>query len=367
LKLNRQMRQGHAGRPARASRRGSREGGYVLLTLLLMVTVIALTLATILPDQIFELKRDREREMVHRGVQYTRAIQAYYRKFGRYPVRLEDLENTNNLRYLRKRYKDPENKNQDFKLLHFGEVHLSLSGGFGGGTIPGATPAGSAGLGGSGGSSSGFGGSGLGNSGFGNSGLGGSGVNSSGGLSQSSSFGGSSSGVFGSNSSSQTASQGTSPTATSDSSQISAQSGGSASDQVSPQGGSDLSKSTQQVFGGGPIIGVASYSKATTIREYNHKKKYNEWQFVYDPAADRGGLITTPYQIGLPSFGIQNQPSQTGQPGQPGTSASSPFGSGSFGSGSFGSSSFGTNSNSTPNSNLSNPGTPPPANPPQQQ
>ena len=49
-------------------------------------------------------------------------------------------------------------------------------------------------------------------------------------------------------------------------------------------------------FGGGPIVGVVSASKKDTIREFNHKKKYNEWQFIYDPATDRGGLLMTPNQ-----------------------------------------------------------------------
>ena len=66
-----------------------------------------------LPSITFDIKRDREEEMIHRGVQYSRAIRAYYKKFGRYPTKIEDLENTNNLRFLRKRYKDPMNcKNQ---------------------------------------------------------------------------------------------------------------------------------------------------------------------------------------------------------------------------------------------------------------
>ena len=40
-------------------------------------------------------------------------------------------------------------------------------------------------------------------------------------------------------------------------------------------------------------------SKDRTIREYDNKKKYDEWQFVYDPTFDRGFLITTPYQPSL--------------------------------------------------------------------
>ena len=43
-------------------------------------------------------------------------------------------------------------------------------------------------------------------------------------------------------------------------------------------------------------MGVASISKAQSIREFNHKNHYDKWQFIYDPTMDRGGLITTPAQ-----------------------------------------------------------------------
>src|SRR6202035_5160277 len=115
------------------------EDGYILLALLLIVAMMAIAAAIVVPKVAFEIKRDREEEMIHRGVQYSRAIRAYYKKFGRYPTKIEDLESANNLRFLRKRYKDPVT-GQDFKLLHFGEVKLTLSGGIGGGSIPGATP-----------------------------------------------------------------------------------------------------------------------------------------------------------------------------------------------------------------------------------
>src|SRR4029077_11224823 len=125
-------------------RRRQAEDGYILLTLMLVVALMAIfTLAVTIPIK-FEIQRDQEQEMIHRGVQYTRAIRAYYKKFGRYPTRLEDLDNTNNLRFLRKRYKDPIT-GQDFRLLPFGEQGVTLAGGIAGGSIPGASPAGSPG------------------------------------------------------------------------------------------------------------------------------------------------------------------------------------------------------------------------------
>src|ERR1700689_1832511 len=101
---------------ARSSPRRLRRGeeGYILLTLLLIVALMAIVATGVLTEIKFEIQRDRELEMIHRGVQYSRAIRSYYKKFGRYPTKLEDLESTNNQRFLRKRYKDPIT-GKDFK------------------------------------------------------------------------------------------------------------------------------------------------------------------------------------------------------------------------------------------------------------
>jgi hypothetical protein len=89
----------------------------------------------------------------------------------------------------------------------------------------------------------------------------------------------------------------------------------------SPAGGIGSAQLSSAVFGGGPIVGVASISKATTIREFNHKNRYNQWQFIYDPTMDRGGLITTPAQPALQSAApLQQQNSSS--PNPPGTQGS---------------------------------------------
>ena len=336
-------------RPRRFRRR---EEGYVLLTLLLTVTLMTIAAMAVLPDMIFQLKRDQEQEMIHRGVQYTRAIRNYYRKLGRYPTSLSDLDNTNNLRFLRKHYKDPLT-GKDFKLLRYGDPGLQLGVSFGGGAIPGATPAGAAmnassgsAFGNSNGSS--FGSS-FGNSSFGGSSFGNNGVNSSGVFSQSSSFGGNTNNSVGQSSNSQNSS-----TPGTDSSSGTSSTGPTSSE--GDQGnGQDATNSNQKVFGGGPIVGVASISKNKTIRIYNKKTKYNEWQFIYIPIADRGGLITTPYQT--PTQNFAGQSLQNGQNGSQSGSSNSPFsnsGGSSFGqSPGLGGSSFGQSSGFGNNSNSS--------------
>ena len=77
----------------------------------------------------------------HRGTAYMRAIQHFYKKFNRYPARVEELENTNNVRFLRRRYTDPMNfdkatgKEKDFKFLHQQDISLNN-----GPVLPGQTP-----------------------------------------------------------------------------------------------------------------------------------------------------------------------------------------------------------------------------------
>ncbi|HVI10640.1 MAG TPA: type II secretion system protein, partial [Candidatus Binatia bacterium] len=78
------------------ARPSPQEDGYVLLTLLLVVALMGILVLVATVPIKFANQRDQEEEMIHRGVQYSRAIRAYYKKFGRYPTRLEDLDNTNN-------------------------------------------------------------------------------------------------------------------------------------------------------------------------------------------------------------------------------------------------------------------------------
>ena len=112
------------------------ERGYILITLILFVSLIAIAAVVTAPVIAFQVKRDREEELIHRGVQYSRAMKHFVKKFGRYPTRIEELENTNQVRFLRKRYKDPIT-GKDFKILHMGDVQMSFGAG-----IAGAIPAG---------------------------------------------------------------------------------------------------------------------------------------------------------------------------------------------------------------------------------
>jgi type II secretory pathway pseudopilin PulG len=292
--------------------------GYMLITLMLALALITIGLLTVLPEIGQQIRRDREDEMRHRGTAYMRAIQHFYKKFGRYPSRPEELENTNNLRFIRKLYKDPINrdratgKEKDFKLLHQQDISLNN------GPVLGQTPGqsslpgqgGAQGQGGFGGAQGGFGGlqGGLGGLGAQPGGLQPAG-NSGAQTPPSGDSGNTSSGNSSSGNSSDAGGNSNSP-------------GSSSNSNSGSNSGSGFNGPT---FGGGPFLGVASASKEKSIRVFYEKNHYNDWLFIYVPAADRGGLLTGPVNPGMPAGNLNGvTPGQTvsgqGQGLMPGSS-----------------------------------------------
>ena len=271
--------------------------GYILLILLLFVTLLSIGLLAAVRKMDFQVKRDREEELIHRGVQYSRAVRRYFKKFGRYPTRIEELENTNNLRFLRKRYKDPMNRDpktgqeRDFKILHLQDVRMSFNSTPTPGTVAASDLA-------------------------------------SGDPAQASAEAQGAPGAVNDN----TAPNGRGPSAVASPQNPPSSDQGGQPDQAGTGAGTPpppqpLSQQlgpngAPQVFGGGAIAGVASLSKDKTIREFNKKNHYNQWQFIYDPTTDRGGLLMTPNQPPLANAAQQiNQQQQNGQPGFPGANA----------------------------------------------
>jgi hypothetical protein len=101
-------------------RRARGESGFALLLVFAMAASIAILLYTEMPRVVFEAQRVREQTLIDHGEQYSRAIKLFVRKFQRYPQRIEDLESTNNIRFLRRRYKDPMTGKDDWRLIHAG-------------------------------------------------------------------------------------------------------------------------------------------------------------------------------------------------------------------------------------------------------
>lgn len=215
-------------------RRG--ESGYVLIGVLVFMTLMMIAVAAVAPRIGTAIKRDRENELVRRGNQYVRAIQLYYRKYGRFPANVEQLENTNNIRFLRRRYIDPITGKDEWRLIRFGQAK------------PKQLPAWQKGK-------------------------------SGGGITPASAMSSTGTGVSG------TGSAGNTPGSSGSASGSGPSIGVNASDISKPLSGSSS-------IGSGGIVGVSSTSEKTGLKEIDGKNKYNEWEFVYDPTLDplmRGG------------------------------------------------------------------------------
>ena len=98
--------------------RRKNERGFALLVVFMLAAVIALFLYAQLPRVAFESERDKEQTLIDRGEQYKRAIQLYVIATKKFPQKIEDLENTNDKRYLRRRYIDPFTGKDEWRLIH---------------------------------------------------------------------------------------------------------------------------------------------------------------------------------------------------------------------------------------------------------
>jgi type II secretory pathway pseudopilin PulG len=252
-----------------------RQRGYMLITLMLALALIAIAMLAALPEIAQQIRRDQEEELRHRGSQYMRAIQHFYRKFGRYPSGIEELENTNNIHFIRKLYKDPLNRDpstgqeRDFKLLHLTDI--SSNNGLVLGQTAGQGGLAGQGQGGSGGAQGGFGGlQGL-------------------------------TGGLGAQTGGLTPPTGDSANPSSGSSLNSGSNAPASSSANSNTGAGSSSGFNGQTFGGSPILGVASTSTAKTIRVFYQKNHYNDWLFIYLPQNDVGRLLIGPVRADLPT------------------------------------------------------------------
>lgn len=120
---------GRQGPSRKAGSHGQGERGFALLLVFAMAAIVAITLYMQLPRVAFEAQRNREKMLIERGKQYRRAIELYVRKNNRYPARLEDLERDQDVRYLRRKYKDPLTGKDEWRVIHInaaGQLEDSL-------------------------------------------------------------------------------------------------------------------------------------------------------------------------------------------------------------------------------------------------
>lgn len=100
-----------------------KQDGYALLLVVFLTALLVVGTMSVGLRVLTDGKREREKEMIWRGQQYTRGVKLYYRKLGRFPNSLDDLTKPKigNIRFMRQAYKDPMNKEDgSWRLIYVG-------------------------------------------------------------------------------------------------------------------------------------------------------------------------------------------------------------------------------------------------------
>lgn len=219
-----------------------RERGYVLLVLLLFVALLSIGMLAEVERIEFQIRRDREEELIHRGVQYSRAIRRFIVVQRRYPLSVEELESTNNIRFLRKRYKDPIT-GKDFRILRMEDAEVAYINppppvaNAAGAPPPKAKP--------------------------------------------------------------NADSNADKPVPQQEENPLMPYTGDpDARDVPAPPSPEVTAAAAEQqpTISASPVVGVVSTSHAKTIREFRTQNYYNHWLFIYNPGTDSGAPIKTPDQ-----------------------------------------------------------------------
>lgn len=281
-------------RRIRTSRKIAQQG-YALIMVVFMTTALLVLAMMVAPNILTEGKREKEKEMIWRGKQYTRGVKLYYRKLGHFPTSLDDLTKPKigTLRFIRQAYKDPMNtQDGSWRIIYVGpagqligslkppQQNLQFGQPAGMGTPAGALngPGGPAQLGGIGqGQSGGFG--------FGQQGQSGT----------------------------QPAGSGTNPPATTGT-PVSADQGTGSNPPSIPMG------DTPNIVGGN-IIGVGSKINKPSIIVYEKAKNYRLFEFIWDPSKDTIGIGQPGMQTGT---GLGQVPGQNPFGQQPGQNTANP-------------------------------------------
>ncbi len=262
----------NAQRPSTAGKRTER--GYALLVVIFLLTVFLISTLAIAPNIITEGRREKEKEMIWRGKQYTRGVKLYYRKMGKFPTSLDDLTKPKlgSLRFMRQAYKDPMNKEDgSWRFIYVGpagqligslkpqpNLQLPQAAGIG-------TPA--------------------------------SALNGPGGPGQPGAFG-QSGGIGQPNAGAQPGPNGTPPGGSASPANPPATTGTPVSADQSSTGSQAIPSGDTPTIIGGNIIGVGSKVNKSSIIVYDKAKNYRLFEFIWDPSKDSFGAGQPGLQTG---------------------------------------------------------------------
>ena len=111
-----------------------RESGFTLLAFMIVLSIMSIMMGVAVQAISFQMRREREAELIFRGEQYIEAIRLYKTKYGRSPMRLKELWEANP-KVLRRKWKDPMTDSMRWGLVFEGDLGAQGTPGGRGGVI----------------------------------------------------------------------------------------------------------------------------------------------------------------------------------------------------------------------------------------
>ena len=97
-----------------------REAGYTLAMFVMVIAVMSIAMGVAVQTVEFQMRREREAELIFRGKQFVEAIRLYKIKYGRYPMQLKEIYKAKP-RVIRKKWKDPITDSENWGIIFLGQ------------------------------------------------------------------------------------------------------------------------------------------------------------------------------------------------------------------------------------------------------
>gem|GEM_PF-3438768 len=91
------------------------QSGYTLAGVLVLIAIMSIFMAMSVPIWDRVKQRENEEELAFRGTEYVEAIGRYHQKLNSYPP---DIKTLYEMKFLRRLYKDPMTESGEWKVLH---------------------------------------------------------------------------------------------------------------------------------------------------------------------------------------------------------------------------------------------------------
>jgi len=97
-----------------------REAGFTLVMLVMVIAIMSIMMGVAVQTVTFQMKREREAELIFRGRQYVEAVRIFKARYGRNPMRMKEIWEADP-KVIRKKWKDPITDSENWGIVFLGQ------------------------------------------------------------------------------------------------------------------------------------------------------------------------------------------------------------------------------------------------------